>query len=128
MNFKHERDKMLFHEVHVVLQLIFADMNLYSFLNFNKQLVITDTVSTLSEDKRLGRVSSSHRQKRAIDISVKGISDKQVSELLDFINYKPEYREYHYLSNGGAYRLAYRHDSNNGDHIHLAIHSRFAIK
>lgn len=125
MKFKDEKDMELFYKLHPVLQLIFMDMNFYSFVNFGKQLVITDTISTLEEDKKLGRKSLSHREFRALDISTNNLTDIEASEIRDYINYKPDYKEYHYLSNAGMYRLAFIHDSGNGEHFHVAIHSKY---
>ena len=128
MNFKHEKDRLMFHELHAALQLIVLDMNWYAVTNFGKSLTVTSTVSTPEEDKKLGRVSKSHFYKIAADLRARDLSKREQSELNDYINYKPEYREYHYLSMSGAKRLAFIHDSGEGIHYHVALHSQFAIK
>jgi hypothetical protein len=128
MNFKHEKDKMLFHDVHFVLQLIILDMNWYAVTNFGKSLTITATISTPDEDKKLGRVSKAHQHKIAVDLRARDLTPTEQSELNDYINYKPNYRKYHYLSMSGAKRLAYIHNSGRGIHYHVALHSSFAIK
>jgi len=127
MQFKNEEDKMLFSALHPALLMIFADLYWYALDKYNIELTVTDTISTIEEDKKLNRVSSSHRNSIAIDFSVKNIDAFQLSDLVTYINSKPEYRNYHYLSHSGVKRLAYIHDNSNGYHCHLALHSRFAL-
>jgi hypothetical protein len=128
MNFKHEKDKMLFHDVHFVLQLIILDMNWYAVTNFGKTLTVTATISTPAQDKKLKRVSKSHQNAIAVDLRARDLTESEQTELTDYINYKPDYRKYHYLSMSGVKRLAFIHDSGAGLHFHTALHSSFAIK
>ena len=106
--------------------MIFADAYVYMQEKHQVNLVVTQTISTESEDKKLGRVSSSHREKRAIDIRSKNLTHVQIKDLLEYINNNWRYKKYRYMSKSGKYRLAYYHDSGHGSHIHLAIHSKFA--
>jgi len=128
MKFKHQEDKLLFTTLLSPLIMIYADLHWFAKFRYNVDLVVTATVSTLEEDKKLGRKSSSHRENRAIDIRTVGLDPFVVAELVEYINNKPEYLRYHYLSNGGRKRLAYWHNNGNGDHLHLAIHSQFALR
>ena len=127
IKFKHDIDKMNFHLLHPVLIMIFADMAHYAQSRHNIDLVITDTISTPEQDLILGRVSKSHQEKRALDIRTKNIDPFIVQDIIEYINSKDAYLQYHYLSSTGKKRLAYYH-THKGDHIHLAIHSQFAIK
>lgn len=128
MKFKHKKDMSLFFTLHPYLILIFADLNAYAYDKYGIQLTVTATASTLEEDKKLGRVSSSHRNKIALDIRTSDLPDVFIiQDLVNYINSKEEYRDYRYLSNSGVYRLAYFHNNSNGDHIHLALHSRYAL-
>lgn len=128
MKFKHEKDRYMFHELHAVLQLIVLDMNWYAITNFGKSLTITSTVSTPEEDEKLNRVSKSHLHKIAVDLRARDFTKAERAELSDYINYKPEYRKYHYLSMSGTKRLTFVHDNSNGIHWHTALHSSLAIK
>jgi len=128
MKFKHDRDKDMFHELHAVLQLIILDMNWYAVTNFGKSLTVTSTISTPEEDKNLGRVSKSHQHGIAVDLRARDFTEYEQRELTDYINYKSEYRKYHYLSMSGVKRLTFIHNNGNGIHWHTAIHSSFAIK
>jgi hypothetical protein len=128
MNFKHDKDRLMFHELHAVLQLIILDMNWYTVTNFGKSLTVTSTVSTPEEDRKLKRVSKAHQNKIAVDLRARDLSKREQAELNDYINYKPEYREYHYLSMSGVKRLAFIHNSGYGIHWHVSLHSSLAIK
>ena len=128
MQFKNEKDKMLFTLLHPALIMIYADLNWYAKSMHFTELVITETVTTLGEDMRLSRTSSSHRESRALDIRTKDLDSFMVADLVNYINSKEEYKKFHYLSNGGKTRLAYWHNNGNGDHLHLAIHSKFGLK
>jgi len=129
MNFKHEKDMLLFTSLHPILIMIYADLNWYARSRHFVELTITDTISTLAEDKKLNRTSSSHREARAIDIRTEqdDLNPFIISDLIEYINKKPAYKRFHYLSNGGQKRLAYFHIG-NAPHIHLAINAVYALK
>ena len=126
IKFKHEEDKEMFTLLHPLLVMIFADMAYYAQSRHNIDLVVTDTISTLEEDKALNRVSSSHRRKIALDIRTANIDAFIVSDIIEYINKKSEYNKYKYVSLSGVRRLAYYHVG-SAEHIHLAIHSQFGI-
>lgn len=125
MHLKHDKDKERMFMINAILLNIMFDMNLWAHQR-RLPFVITSTVSTKEEDDELGRKSDSHRTARAIDISVRGWSDADISQFLDHYNSSLEFEEYFYLSSSGVKRLAYFHNNSNGDHIHAAIHSRYA--
>lgn len=127
MKFKERCDMALFFNLHPALMLIVMDLNNYAYENWGRQLTITDTISTHREDKTLGRVSASHRQRRAVDIRVNDLSIFMVQDLIDYINHHPNYAKYHYVSFSGKSRLAYLHGDGNNEHIHLAIHSNYSM-
>lgn len=127
MQFKNEKDMLLFTSLHPVLIMIYADLHWYARSRHFTELVITETVTTLEQDKKLNRTSSSHRQCRAVDIRTKDLDPFLVADLVNYINNKKEYKRFHYLSNNGQKRLAYWHNNGNGDHLHLAIHSQFGL-
>lgn len=126
IKFKNEKDKTLFCALHPVLIMIFADAYVYMKEKYQVDLIITQTISTIEEDKRLSRKSPSHREGRAIDIRTKNLTIEQIKDLVDYINNNWRYKKYRYMSKSGVERLAYYHDSGHGSHLHLAIHSKFA--
>ena len=107
--------------------MIFSDLYWYAKVNHNVELVITQTISTPEIDKRLNRVSKSHLEKRAIDIRTKNLDKKVIDDLLYYINNKSAYKDYRYMSKSGVKRLAYYHIGTE-EHLHLAIHKKFALK
>ena len=134
IHFKHEEDRILFATLHPILIMVFADMYNYAKRNYGIELVVTQTVTTKQIDDRLGRVSNSHRTNRAIDIRSKTDASGKVidvfilQDIIHYVNSKPEYYDYKYISHSGERRLAYHHGSWNIDeHIHLSIHSRYSL-
>ena len=125
INFKHEKDKTDIFQVHPILLMILFDCANEFYDRFKKTLTITATISDEETDKKLKRKSPAHLQKRAIDISVRNLDEYQIKVLLEYANGHPAYQQFHYLSQTGDYRLAYRHGVGDNDHIHMAIHSRF---
>lgn len=128
MKFKHKRDKELFYLLHPVVAMIAFDMEWYAVSNFGKELTITETVTTLAEDKALNRKSSSHQRGVAFDLRTRDLTENEIVSLLTYINSKWAYKDYHYLSFSGKKRLAIYHNNGNGSHFHVQIHSKFSIK
>jgi len=126
IKFKHKEDEMLFAKLHPILIMIFADMYNYAYEKHNILLTVTQTISTKEQDLKLGRKSSSHREKRAIDIRTRDLDGKIIDDLISYVNNKWAYKNYHYSSTSGQKRLAYWHVGTAG-HIHLAIHSRYKL-
>lgn len=127
MIFKHRKEyhqRILFTHIHPILLCIFLDANRYTYEKYGVYLEITSTISTLEEDLKYGRVSQSHRRKAAIDFTQKS---EIMNDVVNYINSKREFTEYKYLSHSGINRLAYRHNNGNGDHVHLALHSKYFL-
>jgi hypothetical protein len=127
IKFKNKKDIKLFCSLHPILIMIYADLFWYAKEKHNVELVITETVSTPKQDKKLGRVSKSHQFSAACDIRTKDLDVFVLEDILNYINNKKEYKKYHYLSRSGARRLAYYHIGSH-EHIHLALHSKYFIK
>jgi len=127
--FKKKRDKKLFCALHPILIMIFADLYNYTYEKYGVRLTVTDTVSTKMRDKLLKRKSPAHRQYRAIDVRTKDLDAYILQDIMNYINTKEDYKKYHYISNSGEKRLAYYHGIlNKNEHIHLAIHARYALE
>ena len=124
MNFKNEKDKMLFFELHIALQMILTDITNYAKEKHDIDIVITETVTTPEIDKKLKRTSKAHQHKIAADIRTKNVNVFKLKDIVDYINSKPEWKKYHYERLSGGKILAYFHIG----HLHVALHSRFAIK
>ena len=124
INFKHDKDKELFFTLHPLLLLIYMDMAWYAKSIHGIDLTITATASTEAEDKALGRTSTAHRKKIALDIRSKNINAFITNDLITYINSKEAYKSYRYESYSGIKRLAYLHVG-SAEHIHVALHSSF---
>lgn len=125
MQFKHEKDKELFYTLHPLLIMVIADMNLYC-VNNDMPFVITETITTLEQDAKLKRISSSHRTKRASDISVKGWSKDNIKNFVDHFNNK--YEDIASISASDLVRrLVVCHNSGYGNHCHIALHSKYSL-
>lgn len=87
--------------------------------------IITDTVSTLAEDMELNRVSSTHRESRAFDLSTRGWDREIVAECVRVFNMK--YRYLAALDSIGNPKLVYFHNAGHGEHLHFQVHRRYAV-
>ena len=115
------------HLLHPALLMIFFDLNNFFATKYGLDIVVTATISTPDEDKKLGRTSTSHQDMIAIDFRTRNISKKILIEGKDYIESKPEYEKYKYLSYSGEKRLIFIHDNGNGEHAHLQIHKKFSM-
>lgn len=127
IKFKHDKDKTLFCTLHPILIMIFADAYVYMQEKYQINLVITQTVTTKEIDKKLNRKSPAHREGRAIDVRSKNLTKAQIDDLIEYLNNSWKYKKYRYMSKSGVKRLAYHHNNGNGEHIHISIHSKFAL-
>lgn len=94
--------------------------------NKGLKTLITSTVSTLQEDQELNRVSATHREGRAFDLSTNGWAKEDIEECVRVFDFK--YRKIAAMRSGGEYKLAYFHDNGNGPHIHFQINRTYAVK
>lgn len=123
--FKHKKDHTRFLYLHPAILVILFDAQNWALEN-NLPFLVTETVTTKSEDDKLSRVSSSHRQGRAFDLSTRGWSTEDINKFRTHFSRK--YADYAALSrSSGQPNLVIYHDSGWGSHFHLQIHSRFAL-
>lgn len=126
ISFKHTRDRKMFSFLHPVLIMIIADTDYYLSLRGHDGVKITDSWSTKSRDEKIGRVSSSHSEGRAVDFSVFGISKDTIKNLQTYLEKK--YLKYGAISRStGEVNLFVYGDDRHLDHVHLQIHKRFAV-
>lgn len=124
MKFKHQEDMELFFKLHPVLMVILTDMYSYCYDN-NMEFVITDTISTIEEDRKLKRVSSTHRTHRAADIRIKNWDNLELKDFQNHFNQK--YKDFASVNSSGEPRLVVIHDAGYGSHGHIQIHSRYKL-
>ena len=88
--------------------------------------VVTDAVTTIEEDQALKRVSSTHREARAFDISSRGWSDLQKNAFMQEFSHK--YAGLGALSaKDGQPKLVYLHDAGTGEHFHFQVARKYAV-
>lgn len=83
----------------------------------NIHAIITETVSTLEEDKLLKRVSSTHREGRAFDMRTLKWKPEEIEKFTKFFNDK--YGHLGAITTSGKPLLILHHDSGHGDHFHI---------
>jgi hypothetical protein len=127
LEFKHERDEKMLLMLNPILIMIYADLYSYTLETHGVNLIVTDTISDAARDKKLGRTSTAHKNAIAIDVRTRNLDAFVVNDMISYLNTKTAYDKYKYLSRSGERRLAYWHNSGNGEHLHIALHSKFAI-
>lgn len=115
--FKDDYAKKGWEKLHPIVQSIVESMGRWSMSYDGKPLTITETISTASRDKKLGRVSSSHQEGRAVDIRTHDMSKEKLNIFLTYFSEK--FNKYGYTNRAGARKLMlYKPDP---PHIHLSI-------
>lgn len=123
MIFKTERAANGFELCHPRIREIALDLD--GFLNDNHdELLITETFTTLKQDKALNRKSSTHREGRAIDIATSHLDMFIIKELIYYANMK--YGKYGAIKDGKPRLIVYG-DERHLDHIHLQLNRLFSV-
>jgi len=86
---------------------------------------IAETVTTPSEDKALNRVSDSHAQGRAFDLSTRGWDEESIAKFIEEFNRR--YGSLAAIGSSGNPALIVRHDTGRGDHFHIQINRKYAV-
>lgn len=122
--FKHKKDHKRFMYLHPLILSVAFDMAHWCEIR-NLPFVITSTVSTHDEDKKLKRRSKTHVSGRAFDMSLRDWSEKDIN--LFRTEYNKRYSNIASISTyTGQPTLIVRHNSGHGDHLHIQIHSKFS--
>lgn len=119
IKFKTDKEKAEFDKIKLNLKFILLDMA--SYFNANGyDFVITDLLSEVQEDKKLKRISSSHREGRAADVRVKGIPEDFIKTFEE--KFEKIYRNEAAISlKTGEPNLILRHNIGAGDHLHIQV-------
>jgi hypothetical protein len=121
MKFKDDVNARDLEMIQPALLILITATELYC-ARFNLPFTITSLVNDRhdKDGKPIRSVSSSHRDGRAADISIRGWSETHVERFVYFLN--RDYSDIAAVSAiDGAKRAAVRHDSGYGDHIHLQV-------
>lgn len=89
--------------------------------------VVTDTVSTMEEDRKLARVSATHREARAFDVSVREWLSLVTNEFIS--HFEKEWGAMAAIGmQTGEPTLILQHEvGHEGQHFHVQLNRTFAI-
>ena len=118
MNFKNAKVFSRFLKCRPVLQFIAADMATWCEAN-KLHFVITESLTTIEEDQDLNRVSSTHREGRALDIRSKDWPREWINFFGEYFIEK--YKSVAALNKFGTPILIVWHNSGHGEHFHVQI-------
>lgn len=122
--FKDEKIGNSFLGLHPLCVMLLGEMCAWAW-NHSLPFIITETLTTEEEDKLLKRVSRTHREGRAFDISDRNWRAYNITEFVSFFNHK--YKEIAAVTTSGAPALVVHHDAGTGTHFHIQINSQYAI-
>ena len=111
-------------ECHPIIVYIASGLTIWGISN-NIPILFTDSVSSIAEDKVLNRVSSTHRDGRALDVSTKGWTQDYIDAAIKFLN--DGYSHFAAIGSDGEQRLVVYHNSGNGFHLHIQINKQFTL-
>lgn len=86
---------------------------------------VTETLSAKAEDVALRRVSRTHLEGRAFDISMRGWNPEAQKAIVE--NLDASFAKYGAVNQGGELALCRVHDAGTGLHLHVQIHSCYAL-
>ena len=111
--------------MHPLIMIVMFDMSLWCYqrgINF----VVTDTISTLKRDRKIGRVFSGHRDRRAFDLRSRTFTPLQKSQFIELFNDK--YDDIASISaSDNVSRLIVEHGNGDNLHFHICLHSKFKV-
>lgn len=125
MKFKDDIVAARFTDMNKLAQTIATEMDQWSQKNYGIELTITATVSSHNEDKELGRVSDTHRTRRAWDIRTRELPDSLIAEMIAAINKK--YGKYGAVASAIP-QLIINKPHGNGPHLHCQLNRKYALK
>ena len=119
IKFKSEKEEKEFPKTKSILRLIVLEIS-QLVTSKGYDFVISDVLSEVSEDRILKRVSSSHREGRAVDVRTQGWPPELLEEIEKV--FEPKYREVAALSKvTGKPNLILYHNVGFGNHIHIQV-------
>lgn len=111
---------------HPFVVMLIGEMAIWSWVN-NMPFIVTETLTTFDEDSALKRMSATHREGRAFDVSTRGWSETKIQEFIAIFGQK--YNAIAALNpKDGKPQLIVRHDTGRGDHFHIQINKKFMVQ
>lgn len=106
-----------FSKCHSVMQFLAHEIKDWCIKN-ECTFLITETKTTDAEDRVLNRVSKTHQEGRAIDLSCREWKKENIEEFIAYFSHK--YAHIAAVGMSGP-RLIVHHDSGHGAHFHVQI-------
>lgn len=125
MKFKDDIIAARFEDMNKLAVTIANDMDEWSQKNHGIELTITATTSTSAEDKALGRLSDTHRTRRAWDIRTRDLEEDFLNELIAYTNKK--YGKYGAVVSAIPKLIVYK-PHGTGPHLHCQLSRKYALK
>ena len=125
IKFKNAKDKHKLYCVHPILFMIVADAAHWWHVR-GHDFVITETITTEDIDEKIGRVSASHRECRAVDVRAKDLPRDLLFRFATLFNTK--YSDHAAI--GGKTlmpRLVLLHGEGDNYHMHIQVHTRYKM-
>jgi len=111
--------------INKVLFSILVDMGFYCQAR-GVDLVVTDSFSTLEEDKRLGRVSSSHREGRAVDLRTRDWTENFIKTFVN--DFESRFGDIGAISGSDLQRrLIVDKSKTKQPHLHVQLSRDYAV-
>lgn len=122
--FKTDKAFERFAECHNVLKSLALDMQSWCKEN-DCPFMITESKTTDAEDRVLNRISKTHSEGRAFDLSTKGWTLMKIQYFIAYFSHK--YVNYAAIGVSGP-RLILHHNNGNGDHMHIQIRPGLSLE
>jgi hypothetical protein len=100
-------------------QKIILEISTWFFNEYEKPLILSETLTTEEEDKLLNRVSTSHREGRAVDIATRNWPNDAFQAFEDKFSYLDAFGAVSLSSNHRRFIVGIPHGS--GPHYHLQV-------
>jgi hypothetical protein len=125
MKYKTPEVEKRFKDLNPTAQKIADEMDEYAQDKYKIELTMTAATSTLEEDKLLGRVSSTHRERRAWDFRTGDLPEALVAELKAIFN-----KRYGRLGAvaSATPQLFVDRPHGTGPHLHCQLNRTFSLK
>ncbi len=124
MKFSSQEAKDRFPDLHPQMQKVLTDMDDWVKEKYGIELTLTATCSTKAEDTKLGRVSDTHRTRRASDVRTYDLPESLIAELCAV--FRKKYGKLGALTKGRPELIVYR-PHGTGPHLHVQLNRNYAL-
>jgi hypothetical protein len=124
MKFKDDVVAARYEDLHKYAKQLAEEMDKWSKDNHGTELTLTATVSSRDEDKELGRISDTHRTRRAFDIRTSNLSETLIEEMCT--HFRKKYKNLGATTSTGS-QLIVNKPHGTGGHLHVQLNRKYAL-